>query len=149
MSDDPNKNLSDAEANALRAMAGECEPSPELEGRVVAGDPGVLHHEFAPVRAADADPLRGEGLLADDPAGEVDEEEGQGPPLRRVPRLVDLPRDDRPALPAVVILGLEGTGAAVAAAADDHGDARIPRRPERNSVSRGRPVADPPRTTQA
>ncbi len=36
MSDDPNKNLSDAEANALRAMAGECEPSPELEGRVVA-----------------------------------------------------------------------------------------------------------------
>jgi len=34
MSDDPNKNLSDAEANALRAMAGECAPSPELEGRV-------------------------------------------------------------------------------------------------------------------
>jgi hypothetical protein len=36
MSDDPNKNLSDAEEAALRALAGDCTPSPELEGRVVA-----------------------------------------------------------------------------------------------------------------
>ncbi len=36
MSDDPNKNLSDAEANALKALAGAPDPSPELEDRVVA-----------------------------------------------------------------------------------------------------------------
>jgi len=36
MSDDPNKTLSDAEAKALRALAGEPDPSPDLEGRVVA-----------------------------------------------------------------------------------------------------------------
>lgn len=36
MNDDPNKTLSDAEANALRALAGERTPSPELEDRLVA-----------------------------------------------------------------------------------------------------------------
>jgi hypothetical protein len=36
MSDDPNKTLSDAEANALRSLGGGIDPSPELEGRVVA-----------------------------------------------------------------------------------------------------------------
>ncbi|HXV14268.1 MAG TPA: YciI family protein [Candidatus Krumholzibacteria bacterium] len=36
MSDDPNKNLSDAEQRALRSLGGEIDPSPELEGRVVA-----------------------------------------------------------------------------------------------------------------
>ncbi len=36
MNDDPNKSLSDAEAKALRSLATEPDPSPELEGRVVA-----------------------------------------------------------------------------------------------------------------
>ena len=36
MHDDPNKNLSDAESKALRALAGEPEPSPQLEDRLMA-----------------------------------------------------------------------------------------------------------------
>lgn len=36
MNDDPTKKLSDAEESALRALGGDIEPSPELEGRLVA-----------------------------------------------------------------------------------------------------------------
>ncbi len=36
MSDDPNKQLSDAETKALRSLGGDVDPSPELEDRVVA-----------------------------------------------------------------------------------------------------------------